>query len=571
MDDLFIIAAGGSGAKVVEAMVHLCAAGLCPSQVHVLLVDGDAANGNRQRALQTLKTYQALQAWPWRVKPNTGQAEEIALFATRLEVYSLADQFSTDNAGKLRPLVQTAPQLHKALSVLLDDQELDMDMRVGFTGRPNLGCLVMSRYLQRHLRNHERAKAFVQALEDSARKADSHPCVAVVGSVFGGTGASLLPVARSCIHSVFREPNASGNPRIELYDRMRWGKVMLLPFFRPEGGVNLGIVNPARHYIDTSGALWFYGVNQAPTDATGIEPSYLIGSDSPALRTTTAVAGAVGQNNSAFYHELLTALAILDFYGAPQVGAGQSIRHFSEVTRFNQDGTKAKEVCALSSLPTPQGLRPDLVQSRLALLYHLAAFSLDWRESSSPDFPEYCRGLFQYSKLSNRTGWNDTHHQSLAQERASLKDKDSPCQQLLKYYTRLLLWGGTTLPASLQYTEEAGQYASLHNTLCHIDPKEVQVPLSEEEVRLKGMSSDNLAAKISRLAQGGLIREDASRGGHDHCGHGLDLAPNQLLTPDRTVKLGLWEPSLPASLAYHGFEELDIEKWYAEFRVSMPK
>ena len=191
--DLFVIAAGGAGAKVIEALTHLCAASLCPVNVHVLLVDGDASNGNRKRALETWNAYQRVQPWPWRVQPKAGDGAAVSLFHTNLQIYALAEQFSAAETGSLRPLVEEDAELHEALGVVLDDQELDMNMRVGFTGRPNLGCLVMNHYLRRHLRRHDRARAFVQALEDSARRTDrGAPRVVVVGSVFGGTDTALL-------------------------------------------------------------------------------------------------------------------------------------------------------------------------------------------------------------------------------------------------------------------------------------------------------------------------------------------------------------------------------------------
>ncbi len=50
---LFLLAGGGTGAKVAEALVHLCATGMGPEHVHVLFVDADTTNGNLQRARAT--------------------------------------------------------------------------------------------------------------------------------------------------------------------------------------------------------------------------------------------------------------------------------------------------------------------------------------------------------------------------------------------------------------------------------------------------------------------------------------------------------------------------------------
>ena len=42
-DDLFLITGGGTGAKVAEAFVHLCAAGLGPRRAHLLVIEVEVA------------------------------------------------------------------------------------------------------------------------------------------------------------------------------------------------------------------------------------------------------------------------------------------------------------------------------------------------------------------------------------------------------------------------------------------------------------------------------------------------------------------------------------------------
>ena len=560
--DLFVIAAGGTGAKVVEAIVHLCAAGLCPPNVHILLVDGDASNGNRKRALETWNTYQQVQPWPWLVKPETADGAEVSLFGSKLEIYALAEQFSSAESGSLRPLVQEDSKLLEALGVLLDDQELDMNMRMGFTGRPNLGCLVMNHYLRRHLRSHDRAQAFIQALEDSARRSDLEPPRAmVVGSVFGGTGASLLPIAKASVRSVFSEPDANGQPRIGLFNKIHWGKIMLLPYFRPQGGVNLGMVNPARHFVDTSGALWYYGLGRADP-----EPVYLIGSDGPDKRKIAAVGGEMGQNNPACYHELITALAVLDFHAAPEVQGNHPIRHFSESAQLGA----TPEDNSLFALPGPAKLGQERVRTQLAWLFHLAAFSIDWRANPAAEFH---KGLFQYAKEAELTGWDPAINDPWVGHREDLKKKGKDCQQVLEYFARLLLWSKGVLSSpeysssGLAFNTDPGQYASLQNTMCHLRRGEIKV--SDQET--VPQRPDNLAARICRLGLSGLAREEASKA-HNHRGHALALERNQLFFEGHTIRVGLGgTKSLAEALATHGFEKTDVASWFREFQVVVPQ
>src|SRR5947209_13152146 len=65
----YVIGIGGTGAKCVEALIHLCAAGLMPDKkgangedavredLYVALVDPDTNNGSLDRARTTLNQY----------------------------------------------------------------------------------------------------------------------------------------------------------------------------------------------------------------------------------------------------------------------------------------------------------------------------------------------------------------------------------------------------------------------------------------------------------------------------------------------------------------------------------
>jgi hypothetical protein len=340
---------------------------------------------------------------------------------------------------------------------------------------------------------------------------------------------------------------------------MQWGKVMLLPYFRPQGGVNLGIVNPARHFVDTSGALWYYGLGQ-----TESEPTYLIGSDSPEAREILAVGGEIGQNNPPFYHELLAALAILDFYAEPTVQGNHPIRHFSETAH---PGAKP-EANALVKLPGPTRLSQTEMRKQLALLFHLASFSAAWRVSTGSEF---YKGLFQYAVESTLTGWDDSVHRPLANERASLKAAEGPCHQVLEYFARLLLWGWSVLghpkfkSSGLDFGGTDTQYASLHNTLCFVGRDEIEIPVDGNVPHL----NDNLAAKTCRLGLAGLLREDASRLDRNHRGHALYPEGNALLPDGQTVRVGLALNTLAVALTEHKIDQEEIRKWFEAYQVQM--
>jgi len=541
MNDLFVIAAGGTGAKVAEALIHLLAAGCGPKNVHILLVDGDTTNGNRNRSVQTWMAYQRLQSWPWLVKCEEDHGLSARLFNTNVNAYVLAERFDDVNQVGLLPQIMGDRELEGALRVLLNDSELTSNLSIGFTGRPNLGCLVMDRYLRLHFTSHPQGRAFLQALETSARPEESNPRVVVVGSVFGGTGASLLPVVHRCIASLFEQPNAQNQPRQHLLAKLRWGKVMQLPYFRPDGG-EATEVNTNRHLTDTSSALWYYG---EITRGNGVEPTYLVGSQSPQARIIPVAVGGADQINPAFYHEIVAALAVLDFYQHPETMDGRPIRHFSD--------PKASEQCSLDQLPIPSSERL-VVLEKVATLLHLGAFWINWR---SDEAFAYRRGLLQYAKTASLTGWDPRIHNWLNTRRAELTDQQGPASQAVDYFARLLLWATTSLStygasglAFLSTDESASSYySSLHNTLCCIKRSEICVDEADKQFQEQ---NDNIAARLCRVALAGLVRENASQSGKNLRGHSFALRPLRLVEDGARVRIGLPPDRIGSMLASHG-------------------
>ena len=60
----YAIGIGGTGAKCIESLIHLCAAGLMPEpareqakELHVMFVDPDQGNGTLDRAQRVLQEY----------------------------------------------------------------------------------------------------------------------------------------------------------------------------------------------------------------------------------------------------------------------------------------------------------------------------------------------------------------------------------------------------------------------------------------------------------------------------------------------------------------------------------
>ena len=96
--------------------MHLCAAGLGPDELHLLLIDADTTNGNINRTLKTVQAYDKVQAWPWTVQlPKNGS--KISLFRTKIRVYTLTEQIESVNRGGLDAAAADTPRLDTLKSI----------------------------------------------------------------------------------------------------------------------------------------------------------------------------------------------------------------------------------------------------------------------------------------------------------------------------------------------------------------------------------------------------------------------------------------------------------------------
>jgi hypothetical protein len=62
---IYLISAGGSGAKVAESLIHLCGAGFGPDSLGILSVDADDHNGNRSLLESRPPAYQDCSKFNW--------------------------------------------------------------------------------------------------------------------------------------------------------------------------------------------------------------------------------------------------------------------------------------------------------------------------------------------------------------------------------------------------------------------------------------------------------------------------------------------------------------------------
>lgn len=296
----YAIAVGGSGARAVESLVHLCAAGLGPRELKLVFVDPDRANGNVQRALHLVRTYQALQSIR-RSRDTRWLGTRISLLEP--EVWS---PFSEAGIPKLEDFFRaanlraTAPAHYRLLSVCYGPHQLALDLRGGFRAMPSIGAAVFGAKVD--MEEEEPWRTLHDDLSQSAAAGEfSH--VYVCGSIFGGTGASGFPT----IGRLIARALASNEQKVAR------GGALLLPYFgfaAPRASDREIFAHSEDFLIQTHAGLKYYA---SFLEDLGYDRLYVVGDEERATYKTAPFANV--QQNRSHFIELLAASAALDFFG----------------------------------------------------------------------------------------------------------------------------------------------------------------------------------------------------------------------------------------------------------------
>jgi hypothetical protein len=208
-DQLFVIAIGGTGMRCLESFVHLCAIGMFDNEeINILTLDTDQGNGNKARVENLIDLYRKVKSDDSQ-QVDGGDKNTNTFFSAKLNLYKFFTNYSNDNANTYQKLsnVSTASveqrEEDKELSDLFfqDDTVQTFNLEHGYRAQTHLGSMLMYHAILQAVRNattnkdkaHDEEKALLSFLTLLVQ-AGQQARVFIFGSVFGGTGASSIPV-----------------------------------------------------------------------------------------------------------------------------------------------------------------------------------------------------------------------------------------------------------------------------------------------------------------------------------------------------------------------------------------
>lgn len=315
-----LIGVGGSGCRAIESVVHFSAAGLGPKSMTLAFVDADRGNGNLQRSADLVGLYLRLFRALRRPGARDQLGAETPWLATDLQhgpndFWSPVPDGSDQTLGTIFNYSGTMPPPERALFDALFSSrdganEKTMPLNEGYRGRPHIGAAVTG------ARASTRSP-FWKGIADLVRRPNEGEDVRIflIGSIFGGTGASGFPSMARKIRRLMTEAGINGGVRI--------GGALLLPYFRyerPDGKRHQGAIASDVFLPQAQAALRYY--EQMMRTAPVFDSLYMIGWPS-LIEVGQCQPGGRSQVNPPMAPEMMVATAALRFFGDEEVSPGK--------------------------------------------------------------------------------------------------------------------------------------------------------------------------------------------------------------------------------------------------------
>ena len=303
-----LIGVGGTGARVLEAFTYLSAAGVLGADipsVHMRMIEMDTDNGNLGRLSKVLDSYS---------RCHDSVFSYVQEWQSRKIIYKNTSPFTWQigvqgNASTLNQKFNNNTENKSLLHGLFGSEDLELLLEEGCKGRPRIGALEYAKRFQDDIQPGN-ADAFWSRLftgDLAAASGTGELTVMLVGSMFGGSGASGVPNIAKMIKRQFC--NGAEN---------KVGLMLMSPFYNfTDNAVfeNKG-AESKKFMINSKTALLYY--DQSDLLDT-LHSLYVVGGEVKPMRKMDGTpandsTGSKSQCNPAMPAVLVAALSVLNFF-----------------------------------------------------------------------------------------------------------------------------------------------------------------------------------------------------------------------------------------------------------------
>jgi len=208
----YFLSVGGTGHKVLESMIHLCAAGLGPDELHIAFFDLDSDNRMYQRTVNLLSDYTKIRNNMYGSRPLN---DDELIFRTKLTLpfdlganvtdYTQYSLLQIGDFANLSTLLESTKdhEYRNLLSFFYTQNELTEGLELGFKARPYIGSAFLKGIQDEYgLKTGDIKNDTWRKFIDALKRNQGMLKLFVAGSIFGGTGASCFPVIKNMITEI---------------------------------------------------------------------------------------------------------------------------------------------------------------------------------------------------------------------------------------------------------------------------------------------------------------------------------------------------------------------------------
>lgn len=333
--EVFVIGIGGTGMRCIESFIHLCAIGMFDdTEVNMLALDTDKDNGNFTRLKNLKEAY---------VKTKGIGKKQVALkdtfFSAKLNYYQFSPDYSEkstfDKLFNYGDLKYRNPDEAAIADLLLTDNAKQFDLKHGYRAQTHLGSMLMYHSIVDEVRQgntNSDLRRFIQKLIDASA---GHPRVFILGSVFGGTGASSIPI----IPKAIRDAANLMSDATDIEKNAYFGATLLTAYFSfaAPNANDLAkqkvIATSDKFALNSQAAMMFYESDE--TVRKTYQRLYMMGTEGigwkPGKVKDKVETGGADQENDSHYIELLSAFAAWHFFNSQEDGTADGLQGLSEL------------------------------------------------------------------------------------------------------------------------------------------------------------------------------------------------------------------------------------------------
>lgn len=319
----FVLGIGGTGMRCIESLIHLCAIGMFDdTEIHLLALDTDSNNGNFKR-LQALKE-------SYVNTKNTDSTQQVPLkdsfFTASIRYYEFSPNYDSNSTFKsvfnyVTTRIQR-PEEADLADLVLSDKVEEFNLRHGYRAQTHLGSMMMYHSIIEAAKSPKQndLQRFLSALTTAAT--NGNPRVFILGSVFGGTGASSIPVIP---HALSKAAEIINRGTVNVLRSAYFGSTLLTAYFKfnspsdAELQKQIIVATSEKFALNSQVAMMFY--DDDTTVKSTYQRFYMLGTEdtswNPMQREGKNINGTITggerQKNDSHFIELMAACAALDF------------------------------------------------------------------------------------------------------------------------------------------------------------------------------------------------------------------------------------------------------------------